>query len=74
MSKQLTAPQGAKPPTSIMYLLRSAEDVSVILAEPPNPGQTSKGAGELVAMQRPKVGPSDGKLLPGAKALFEHET
>lgn len=59
---------------SLTYLLGSAEDVSVILAEPPNSGQPPESARELVTMQRPEVGPADGKLFPGAKALFEHET
>lgn len=60
--------------TSWTYLLGSAEDVSVILAEPPNTGQPSKSARELVTMQRPEVRPADGKLPPGANALFKHET
>lgn len=48
--------------------------MSVVLAEPANAGQPSEGARELVAMQRPEVGPADGELFPGAEALLEHET
>lgn len=56
-----------------VYLLRGAEDVSIILAEPSNTSETSQCSRELVAMQRPKVGPSQRKLPPRANTLLEHE-
>lgn len=57
-----------------MYLLRCAEDVSIILAEPSNTSETSQRSRELIAMQRPKVGPSHRKLPPRANTLLKHET
>ena len=47
-----------------VYLLRCAEDVSVILAEPSNTSETSQCSGELITMQCPEVSPSQRKLLP----------
>lgn len=56
------------------YLLRGTEDVSVVLAEPANTGETSKRSGELITMQGPEIGPSQGKLPPRANSLLKHET
>jgi len=60
--------------TRSLYLLRCAKDVSVVLAEPSNTSETSQRSGELVAMQRPEVGPSQRKLSPRADTLLKHET
>lgn len=57
-----------------VYLLRCAEDVSIILAEPANTSEASQRSGALIAMQRPEVGPSQGKLPPRANPMFKHET
>lgn len=57
-----------------VYLLRCAEDVSVVLAEPSNASETSQRSGELITMQSPKVGPSQRKLPPRADTLLKHET
>lgn len=56
-----------------VYLLRRAEDVSIILAEPSNSSETSQCSRELVAVQRPEVGPSHGKLPPRADTLLKHK-
>ena len=47
-----------------VYLLRSAEDVCVVLAEPADPGETTQSAGQLVPMQCPEIGPTQWELLP----------
>lgn len=57
-----------------VYLLRCAEDMSIILAEPSNTSETSQRTGELVTMQCPKVGPSQRELPPRANTLLKHET
>ena len=57
-----------------VYLLGCAEDVSIILAESSNTSETSQRSGELITMQRPKVGPSKRKLPPRAYPLLKHET
>lgn len=56
------------------YLLRGAKDVSIVLAEPADPSQTSQGSRELIPMQRPKVRPSQRKFPPRANALLKHQT
>lgn len=55
------------------YLLRCAENVSIVLAEPSNASKTAERARELVTVQRPKVCPSQRKLPPGANTLLKHE-
>lgn len=57
-----------------VYLLRCAEDVSIILTEPSNTSETCKRSRQLVAMQRPKVSPSHRKLSPRANTLLKHKT
>lgn len=57
-----------------VYLLRCAEDVSIVLAELSNTSETSQRSGVLVTMQRPEVGPSQRKLPPRANTLLKHET
>lgn len=47
-----------------VYLLRCAEDVSIVLTKPPNTSEASQRSRELVAMQSPEVGPSQRKLPP----------
>lgn len=59
---------------SDVYLIRCAEDVSVVLAEPSNPSETHERSGELVTVQRPEVGPPQRQLPPGAHTLFKHQT
>ena len=48
----------------VMYLILSTEDVSVILLEPPDSGETGESAGQLVAMQDTEIGHPQRKLLP----------
>lgn len=57
-----------------VYLLRCAEDVSVVLAEPSYTSETSKCSRQLVPMQRPEVSPPQRKFLPRANSLLKHET
>lgn len=56
------------------YLLRCAEDVSVVLAEPAHAGQPSQRARQLVPVQGPEVGPPQREFPPRAEPLLEHET
>lgn len=60
--------------TCCLYLLGCAEDVSIVLAEAANSSETAERSRELVAMQRPEVGPSQRKLFPRADALLKHQT
>lgn len=57
-----------------VYLLGHAEDVSVILAKPANPGQSAQRSGQLVTVEGPEVGPSQRKFPPGTNALLKHKT
>ncbi len=51
--------QGSPP-----HLLGRAEDVGVVLLEPPHPDEPSEGTRELVSVQHAKVGHPQRKLSP----------
>lgn len=40
----------------LIYLIDSTEDVSIVLLEPPHPGQSGESSRQLVTMQDPEVG------------------
>lgn len=61
------------PPQGPACLIWTAEDVGVVLLEPPDAGEAVQGARELVAVQDAKVGKADGQLAVGAVAVGEHE-
>mmetsp|Transcript_2393 Transcript_2393/g.7077 ORF Transcript_2393/g.7077 Transcript_2393/m.7077 type:complete len:787 (+) Transcript_2393:404-2764(+) len=54
-------------------LVQPAEDVRVVLLEPPHAGEARQRAVRLVAVQHPKVGHADGQLAVAAQPVAEHE-
>ncbi len=58
---------------SVPHLVRSAEDVRVVLLEPPDPDEPGERPGQLVAVEDAEVGQAQGELLPRADAVVEDE-
>ena len=57
----------------LLDLVRTAEDVGVVLLEPPHPGQPSQGSGKLVPVEDAKVCHPEGQVLVGTDAVVEDE-
>ena len=57
----------------LLDLVRTAEDVGVVLLEPPHPGQPCQGSGKLVPVENSKVGHPEGQVLVGTDAVVEDE-
>ena len=55
------------------HLIRCTEDVSVILLEAPQPGQSPQTARGLGPVQGPEVRQAQGKLSPGSGPVSEHQ-
>lgn len=55
------------------HLVWCTEDVSVILLEAPQPGQSSQTARNLCPVQGPKVCQSQGQLSPRSGPVGEHQ-
>lgn len=56
------------------HLIQCTEDVSIILLEAPQPGQSSQTTRGLCPVQGPKVCQSQGQLLPGSGPVGKHQT
>ena len=54
-------------------LVGHAEDVGVVLLEPPHPRQSCQSTGQLVPMEHPKVGHPKRQVFVGACGLVEHD-
>ena len=54
-------------------LVGHAEDVGVVLLEPPYPGQPSQGSGKLVPVEDTEVRHPKGQVLVGTDAVVENE-
>lgn len=57
-----------------LHLINSAEYMSVVLLEAPDPRQTRQRSRELVTVQHAEVGQSERKFTPGARPMTEHQT
>lgn len=55
------------------HLIGCTEDVSVILLEAPQPGQSPQTARGLGPVQGPEVGQSQGQLSRGSGPVGEHQ-
>lgn len=55
------------------HLIWCTEDVSIILLEAPQPGQSSQTARSLGPVKGPKVCQSQGQLSPGSGPVGEHQ-
>lgn len=55
------------------HLIRCTEDVSVILLEAPQPGQSPETARGLGPVQGPEVCQSQRQLSPGSGPVSEHQ-
>lgn len=55
------------------HLIGCTEDVSVILLETPQPGQSPQTARGLSPVQGPEVCQSQGQLSPGSGPVGEHQ-
>lgn len=56
------------------HLVHGAEDMSIILLEAADAGETCQGSRQLVPVQDAKVGHAKGQLSPGARPVIKHQT
>lgn len=56
------------------HLVHGAEDMSIVLLEAADTGESSEGTRELVPVQDAEVGHANGQLSPGARPMIEHQT
>ena len=67
--------QEVETPTNLILNLRgTAEDVSIILLETTDTGESSEGTRELVAVEHSEIGPANGKVTVRAVGASEHDT
>lgn len=55
------------------HLIWCTEDVSIVLLEAPQPGQSPYTAGGLGPVEGPEVGQSQRQLSPGSGPMSEHQ-
>ena len=55
-------------------LLRSTEDVRIILTESTDPSQSSKSPCQFIAVQNTEFGKADGKVLVRARLVLKYKT
>lgn len=55
------------------HLIHPAEDVSVVLLEAPNSGQTSQRSRQLVSVQDAEISQPQRELPPRARPVAEHQ-
>ncbi len=54
-------------------LVRSAEDVGIVLLKPADAGQAAQRSRQLVSMKNAKVGETDRQLSPRPDAMVKHQ-
>ena len=57
----------------VFDVFEGAEDVGVVLLEPPHSGETGEGPREFVPVQDPEIGQAQRQLSPGAGAVVEDQ-
>jgi len=59
---------------SSTHLVRSAEDVRIILLEPAYSGQTRQRPGQFVTMKHTKISQTHWQLPPRPRPMIKHQT